>query len=102
MEEENEIIEVGDLVKVKPEYAVDSEVGIVGIVLEIERNYYSRFDASMDYDKVAVLWSGDRSSSSVPTPRSTTRKPKISLFLEARRTAEPSNALKIVSKGKRE
>ena len=36
-----EEIEIGDLVKVKPDYALESERDAVGIVLEIEYDYYS-------------------------------------------------------------
>ena len=97
----DEVIEVGDLVRIKPDYALDFEVGVVGIVLEVFPKYYAHLDPKMGYDKVSILWAGDRNDSTVPAPKSTIRRKEISVYLEARRTAEPSNALMIVSKGKK-
>ncbi len=97
----DEVIEVGDLVRIKTDYALEFEADVVGIVLEVFPKYYAHLDPKMDYDKVSILWAGDRNASTVPAPKSTIRRKEISVYLEARRTAEPSNALMIVSKGKK-
>jgi hypothetical protein len=97
----DEVIEVGDLVKIKTDFALEFEAEVVGIVLEVFPKYYYHLDPEMNYDKVSILWAGDRNTSTVPTPKSTIRRKEIDVYLEARRTAEPSNALTIVSKGKK-
>jgi len=97
----DEVIEVGDLVKIKTDFTLEFEAEVVGIVLEVFPKYYYHLDPEMNYDKVSILWAGDRNTSTVPTPKSTIRRKEIDVYLEARRTAEPSNALTIVSKGKK-
>ena len=97
----DEVIEVGDLVKIKTDFALEFEAEVVGIVLEVFPKYYYHLDPEMNYDKISILWAGNRNISEVPTPKSTIRRKEIDVYLEARRTAEPSNALIIVSKGKK-
>ena len=97
----DEVIEVGDLVKIKTDFALEFEAEVVGIVLEVFPKYYYHLDPEMNYDKISILWAGNRNTSEVPTPKSTIRRKEINVYLEARRTAEPSNALIIVSKGKK-
>jgi hypothetical protein len=95
-----EEIEIGDLVKVKPDYALESERDAVGIVLEIEYDYYSRFDDTLGYHRIWILWAGRRLDPPIGSPPST-RKREIDAYLEARQTSEPSNALMVISKGRK-
>ena len=61
----DEVIEVGDLVRIKTDYALEFEADVV-IVLEVFPKYYAHLDPKMDYDKVSILWAGDRNASTVP------------------------------------